>query len=330
MAEFAVKTDTGTKKISVFKGNLCESDRFYDMIIVSAFKGSYYPAEGTLIGELMNVKNISVKELAADCQLDMRDRGCWISKETAGQFRRIACVELLEYSQREQTESVDIVTIKSAFSTLMYLLEQASLMGIPLKTVALPVLGTGLQNISFNYMISPLVNYCVKALREIDGLQEIVFYEKDGEKAEQLTDQLERLFADTKPSDLPSVFISHSSKNAPVAMQIYNRLIGGNIGCWMAPQSIPTGSAYYDEIAKAINDSDAVVLLLTSDAAKSPWVKKEISSFIGSGKRVIPFQMGSCELDDGMKFLLTDSQIVTIESTPDLDYIFGEVKKYLG
>ena len=327
MTTFSIQTDMGTKKISVLNGDLCMSDRFYDMLICSAFKKSYYPAEGTLIGELLHIKNISVGKLAEDCELDMRDRGCWISKEIPGQFRRIACVELLEYSQRESAETIDIITIKSAFSTLMYLLEQASLMGIPLRTIALPVLGTGLQNIAFNYMISPLVTYCVKALREIEDLQEIVFYEKDEEKAELLIGQIGHLFSDTSHSELPAVFISHSSKQASFAMQIYNRLMEGNINCWMAPQSIPTGSAYYDEIAKAINDSDAVVLLLTSDAAKSPWVKKEISSFIGSGKKVIPFQMGGCDLDDGMKFLLTDSQILTVDPALDLDYILKEIER---
>ena len=52
------------------------------------------------------------------------------------------------------------------------------------------------------------------------------------------------------------VFISYSSVEYATALQIRSALESNRIDCWMAPESIPPGSDYADEIQGAIEGSD--------------------------------------------------------------------------
>lgn len=326
LLEIPVATSQGTKRISVVHGNLCDCENQFDIVVCSAFKNEYSPVAGTLIGELMYKKNLSVRELSRDCELDLRTQGAWLSKETDSCFRRIACIELLGYSNRKYTE---LVNIKSAFSTLHYLIEQAALEGIPVRTIALPVIGSGNQQLDAGYIISPLVTYCLRMLRNIEETEEIIFYELNGQKADFIADRLREINDNESKSD---VFISYSSKQYDIAIKIYRLLTENSIRCWMAPQSIPAGSQYYLEISKAINSIKLLLLVLTQDAVNSRFVPKEIGASIGAGKMIAPFQVGEVRLENGFDFLLEGEQIKPVGEIGqiDLDGILQEVKRKLS
>ena len=107
------------------------------------------------------------------------------------------------------------------------------------------------------------------------------------------------------------VFISYSTRDNTVAQQVRQVLEKNGIRCWMAPESIPAGSDYGQEIPKAI-DGCAVFLLLLSDASqKSNWVPKELGLAIGKGRKVIPFQIDDAEITDAFNFYLTNSQRIS-------------------
>ena len=310
------------KKLSVIHGDLCNSTEEYDLVVCSAYKNSYAPSLGTMINGLLYNKNISVYLLSKDREIDLSNRGAWLSRETNTAFHRIACVELLDYQNKEKAE---LVNYKSIFSTLYYVLEQAALSGIPIRRIALPLLGTGRQNIAVSYIASPLIHYCIRALRNIDGLEEIVFWEREEHKADLLSRFLEELYT---TNDHYDVMISYSTKQKEEALAIYYRLINEGISTWMAPQSIPDGSEYYIEIPKAINNSKIILLLLTNDSIKSSYVPKEISASIGAKKFIMPFQLGDVVLNNGFDFLLIDIQIERKEKDGhvDLDYLVANVR----
>ena len=82
------------KNIRVIHGDLTKIDGA-DVVVCSAFQGDYYPMHGTLIGALWRNKNILVKDLAHNPEIDLRSMGCWISEELEeSDFKRVACVEL--------------------------------------------------------------------------------------------------------------------------------------------------------------------------------------------------------------------------------------------
>ena len=72
------------------------------------------------------------------------------------------------------------------------------------------------------------------------------------------------------------VFISHSSKNEEPAEKICSILENHNHKCFLAARDIRAGREYAEEIVNGIDKSDAVVVLLSEEANKSPHVLREI------------------------------------------------------
>lgn len=325
LIEIPIKTTYGTKKISVVNGNLSQSYEEYDIVVCSAYKNGYAPTPKTLIGSLLSDKNISVLMLSKDCELDFKKQGAWLSKEINCNFHRIACIELTDYAHRE---NIELVTLKSVFSTLCYLVEQAAIKGIPVKRIALPILGSGHQKLDIGFILSPLMTYCLKMLHSIEETFEIVFYELDEDRAIYTVDRLQELLSIERNDD---VFISYSSKQYDIAMRIYTYLTENSIKCWMAPQSIPAGSQYYLEIPKAISSIKILLLLLTQDAVSSRFVPKEVSASLGAGKQIIPFQVGEVILENGFDFLLEGEQIKSIGNVGNIniEFILEEVNRKL-
>ncbi|MBR7084288.1 MAG: toll/interleukin-1 receptor domain-containing protein [Oscillospiraceae bacterium] len=323
--EIPVSSPFGKKKISVIHGDLCRSSDEYDIVVCSSYKNGYAPTPGTLIGSLLYQQNISVYMLSQNCELNLREHGAWLSRETGSHFHRIACIELLNYYDKKY---IDIVNLKCIFSTLNYILEQAALAGISVKKVVLPMLGAGHQSLDTSYILSPLLTYCIKALKNIDETEEIIFYEKDEEKSNFIADRLRDMLTVKQQEE---VFISYSSKQYAEAMAIYEHLTKNAIKCWMAPQSIPTGSQYHIEIPKAIHNVKILVLLLTQDAINSVFVPKEVGASLGARKKVMPFQIGEIKLENGFDFLLEGEQITIADHNGkiDLDFILQEVMKKL-
>ena len=78
------------------------------------------------------------------------------------------------------------------------------------------------------------------------------------------------------------VFISYSSKEYATTLQIRSALESNRIECWMAPESIPAGSDYADEIQTAIENCEAFLLVLSAASQRSKWVRKELDKALDS------------------------------------------------
>lgn len=105
------------------------------------------------------------------------------------------------------------------------------------------------------------------------------------------------------------VFISYSSIDEKKAFEIRDFLIKQNISCWMAPNSIPIGSNYAEEIPKGIDSAGTFVLLLSENSLQSSWVPKELSLALDKRKNICPFAISECNLSESFKFMLINIQI---------------------
>ena len=103
-------------------------------------------------------------------------------------------------------------------------------------------------------------------------------------------------------------FISYKSDDFEEACWVKKVLIENGISCWMAPDSIPGGSSYADEIDDAINNCTVFVLVLSEKAQQSKWVKKELDRAINTSKLVLPFMIENIQLEKAFNFYLTDVQ----------------------
>ena len=316
--EHTLRTAEGMEKtIRIIHGDLCDVTDLVDVVVCSAFKGEYFPTPGTLIGALLRQRNISVEALALSPEMDLRRLGGWLSRETHANFRRIACVELLSWEHFLNPELRDATLLKKAFSTMRFLLEQAALCGIRVETVALPMLGTGNQGLEPGMVAVPLLSQCMLALESIPELREITFYERDEAKAAMVASTLKELTAVTPAPDAPHIFVSYSSKNTDVALRMRDALHHRGLQCWMAPDSIPSGSSYQEAIPLALSRTSAVALLLTPEAVASRWVSKEIGVAIGKGQHILPYQPMPFDLNDTFSFLLDGEQIYPAWNYPE-------------
>src|SRR5579862_1182772 len=72
------------------------------------------------------------------------------------------------------------------------------------------------------------------------------------------------------------LFISYASHDADVAQSVCSSLEAAGFPCWIAPRDVNAGAQYADAIVRAINDAQAVVLVLSAGAVTSSHVGREV------------------------------------------------------
>lgn len=326
-----INIDGIIKRIEVRCYDITKVDETYDLLVCSVFKRAYSPFDGTLIKSLYDNKNISVGKEAESPLIDYRDKcNYWVSKETGSNFKRIACIELLDSSNKE---SENIKELCMSFATLYNMLDELDRQGIAPDDVILPVLGSGNQQIELCYIVPPLITQCIKALQNIKALKTITFCDKSSDKTDELIHMIDSVWK--KKNEGNRLFISYCSAQRDYADALLKQLTQRKIKCWMAPYSIPAGSSYQAEIPAALSNVDNVVVILSEEAEKSRWVQKEVGCTIGARHRLIPVRMKMYDISSQFGFLLDGEQILDAkENISDeqkcieaADYIASLIKK---
>ena len=87
------------------------------------------------------------------------------------------------------------------------------------------------------------------------------------------------------------VFISHVSKDRALAKYLADELNQGGFEVWRAEEQILPGENWALKIGHALEESDAMVVLVSPDSVASPSVRNEINYALGASNyagRVIP------------------------------------------
>jgi TIR domain len=71
-------------------------------------------------------------------------------------------------------------------------------------------------------------------------------------------------------------FISYSHRDEAFAQKIHSRLRAEGIAVWYAPEDVQAGKKIHEQIDKAIQDRDRLLLVLTKHSMASEWVTSEI------------------------------------------------------
>ena len=79
-----------------------------------------------------------------------------------------------------------------------------------------------------------------------------------------------------KALEFYSCFISYSTKDQKFADRLHADLQNKGVRCWFAPHDIRGGKKIHEQIDEAIRLHERLLLILSSDSMKSPWVKTEI------------------------------------------------------
>lgn len=73
-----------------------------------------------------------------------------------------------------------------------------------------------------------------------------------------------------------SCFISYSTKDNEIAQKLYNRMRDEHLRVWFAPEEVKGGQKLFEQIERAIESHDRLLLVLSEYSLQSEWVTTEI------------------------------------------------------
>jgi hypothetical protein len=184
-----IETKQGYKDFELHYADITNLDFAVDLMAISAFKRGYTPTPNTVIYSLSQ-KGLNVAVLAANPKLDLRDTlGIWISNDLNGyQFKNIVCTEIVGTGFDVET------AIKNLFAMISIL----EVKGFKNESIAMPLLGTGNQNINPELVIKVLLENSLEFLNFSRYLKKIIFVVYDEEKAHLLNNEMNTLLGRKK------------------------------------------------------------------------------------------------------------------------------------
>jgi TolB-like protein/Tfp pilus assembly protein PilF len=103
------------------------------------------------------------------------------------------------------------------------------------------------------------------------------------------------------------VFISYSSPDSAIAIEICGALERNNQSCWIAPRDVMPGEFYADAIVRAIDAATVVLLVLSQHAAASPHVVREIERATSKRLPVLSLRIDLVQMPPALEYFLNAS-----------------------
>jgi hypothetical protein len=75
---------------------------------------------------------------------------------------------------------------------------------------------------------------------------------------------------------MPTVFLSHSSKDKPFVRALAQRLKNAGIRVWLDEAEIRVGESLIEKLSAALGSVDFLLVVLSRSSIKSSWVQKEV------------------------------------------------------
>lgn len=112
------------------------------------------------------------------------------------------------------------------------------------------------------------------------------------------------------------VFVSHSSKDKPVADAVVAGLEAAGIRCWCAPRDIAPGATWGEAINTAIEGSRFMVIVLSGNANRSNHVVREVERAVANNVIIIPFRIEDITPTGAMAYFLSSEHWLDALSPP--------------
>ena len=93
-------------------------------------------------------------------------------------------------------------------------------------------------------------------------------------------------------------FLSHSNKDRAFVLRLAKTLRQHKIPYWYSATHIVAAKQWHDEIGKALDRCGWFLLVLTPDAVRSEWVKRELLFALNHqryNERIVPILRKRCE-----------------------------------
>lgn len=307
------------KAIEVWCHDLTKFPQFFDLLTISAYMDSYNIKSKSVIGALWKNFRLDVGKLLDAPYIDLRPYvGCWLSKEIAdssagSHFGRIGCISLS--GKNAETGHV-MCRLKSYF----HMLDLAADAGIAMETIAMPIIGTGVQKIKTDTILLPLMNEVIAMMRRNNSVKKVLFVEYDWNKANETAELLRQSYQLSYGSEEPKgkkatepyFFISYTTHgDTYVAEALRDELKRRGIRCWYAPDSIRSGD-YASKIVEAIRECTHFVCIISKNANSSFHVVNELDlafNRLNDGITILPFVLdNNVSLNDSFSYYISRMQ----------------------
>ncbi len=147
---YELQTKSGTVIIEFYAGDIFDSTS--DILLLSAYKGMFFPKTGTIWGSLYSKTNISVFEYDLTNSHRFSENVLSFNTRENPYFIKLVALELSDLNRKYNFTSAKLA---SRYQELLHFLEN-----FPAETdesISLPLLGTGNQGISLEESVSHLL-----------------------------------------------------------------------------------------------------------------------------------------------------------------------------
>ncbi|MEK7686166.1 MAG: toll/interleukin-1 receptor domain-containing protein [Verrucomicrobiota bacterium] len=129
------------------------------------------------------------------------------------------------------------------------------------------------------------------------------------------------------------VFISYAMPDAELARKVADGLRREGLSVWLADQEILPGDNWAEKVSQALNESQAMVVLITSETFRSRAVMREIEFALGNKEyrqRLIPVVIESERIpDETIPWILRRYQMVRVPEGGRIADCVSEIKRAL-
>ena len=109
---------------------------------------------------------------------------------------------------------------------------------------------------------------------------------------------------------MAKVFISYAKKDDKLLDPILEAFKKEGISYWLDTEQLAGGDTYAAQISRNIKECDAFLFLSTRAANASEWTRREISTAISNGKRIIPVKFDDSPYDEAVSLYLSSIQYI--------------------
>ena len=84
------------------------------------------------------------------------------------------------------------------------------------------------------------------------------------------------------------IFLSYAFQDKPWVSAFVDSLKKQGVSVWFDVQEISIGARFQELIEKALRESNVMVVILSVNSVKSPWIFFELGAAVADNKRIIP------------------------------------------
>src|SRR6202034_1552589 len=101
------------------------------------------------------------------------------------------------------------------------------------------------------------------------------------------------------------VFISSSQRDHDCACELFARLEGHGVDCWIAPRDIAPSADWAAEIVDAISSARVMILVYSANSNLSPQVRREVERAVHKQLSILTFRIEDVPPSKSLEFFLS-------------------------